>query len=184
MKKIFICALAIAGFHATANAQAFDGKGDTKLFLGYSNVGGKDGVNLQLDYGLSHLISYGFDLTFLIKPDDRELTDNYDSSFKAFDSFDIGAFFRFHFSEPLNLSEKIDPYLGIDISLRSLGAHTGIKYNFSEVIGMYVMYKHSLSSSITGDHIIESDTYDVFEDNVNFFGKVGAVGVGLTINVF
>ena len=184
MKKLLICALAFAGLQFNANAQSYDGEGDSKIFLGYANVGGKSGVQVQFDYGLSDLVSYGMDVTILIKPDDRESTDSFDDSFKAFDSFDLGGFLRFHFSEPLNLSEKIDPYLGLDVSLRSIGGHAGIKYNFSEIIGVYVMYKHSFSSSITGDHKIVAETYDAFDDNVNFFGKVGTISGGVTINIF
>ena len=99
MKKLLICSLAIAGLQFSANAQSYDGDGDTKIFLGYANVGSKNGINVQVDHGINDILSYGFDLTFLIKPDDREVTDNFDSSFKAFDSFDMGGFLRVHFSE-------------------------------------------------------------------------------------
>lgn len=184
MKKTLLTALLIAGTNFCANAQAYDGSEDIKAFLGYANVGGKSGVEFQLDRGLSDLVSYGVNFTFLIKPDDRETTDNFDNSFKKFDSFDIGAFLRFHFSESLNLSEKVDPYLGADVSLRSIGAHAGIKYNFSETIGVYAMFKQSFSSSLTGDHKISGETYDAFEDNINFFAKKSTISAGVTINLY
>ena len=171
MKKTITLTLALLGVQLSSYSQAYDGYHDFKIFLGYSNVGGKYGVDFQLDKGLSDLVSYGANFTFLIKPDERETTDNVDNTFKKFDSFDIGAFFRFHFSESLNLSEKVDPYLGVDVSLRSIGAHAGIKYNFSETIGVYAMFKHSFSSSLTGDHKVSGEEYDVFEDNINFFAK-------------
>ena len=184
MKKTLLTALLFVGTNFCANAQAYDGKDDIKIFAGYANVGSKSGVEIQFDRGLSDLMSYGVNLTFLIKPDDRATTDDFDTTFKKFDSFDMGAFLRFHFSEPLNLSERVDPYLGADFSLRSIGAHAGIKYNFSEVIGVYAIYKHSFSSSITGDHKISGETYDTFEDNINFFAKKSTIAAGVTFNIF
>jgi|GEM_PF-113559 len=183
MKKLLLTSFTVMAMHLGANAQAYDGLEDSKLFLGYVNVGGKSGVEFQFDRGISDLVSYGARFTFLIKPDDRENQDNMDSQFKAFDSMDAALFFRFHFSEPLKLSERIDPFLSLDLGLKSIGSNVGIKYNFSETLGLYAMYNYSFSSSFIGDHKVSGESYDVFEDNVNFFGKKSSVMAGLTINL-
>lgn len=167
-----------------ASAQAYDGMGDSKIFAGYANVGGVSGVDVQYDFGLSDLISLGAKMTILSKPDDREIEDNFDRSVKAFDAVNFGFYMRFHFSETLNLSEKIDPFAGFDFSSNSLGPHIGCKYNFSEVIGGYVQYSHSVSSSLAGDHVVVGETYGHYDDNINYFGKKSAIAFGITFNLF
>lgn len=184
MKNKIIATLVLLMSAQYASAQAYDGLGDTKIFAGYTNVGGVSGVDIQYDFGLSDLISLGGNMIILSKPDDREIVDNFDRSLKAFDAVNLGIYMRFHFSEPLNLSEKLDPYAGFDFSMKSLGPHIGCKYNFSEVIGGYVQYSHSISSSVTGDHVVVGETYGHYDDNINFFGKKSAIALGITLNIF
>lgn len=184
MKKNVLILLFVLSFAQNVKGQAYDGQGDFKIFGGYTNVGGKSGVDIQIDFGLGDLVSLGLKLTTLIKPDDREVLDSFDITFQKAEAIDYGSFVRFHFSEPLNLSEKLDPYLGFDITFKSLGPHIGFKYNFSEYVGTYVHYSQSISTSLTGDHVVNGDTYGHYTDNINYFGNKAGISFGLTVNIF
>lgn len=184
MKKKLLLLVSIIGLNQTVNAQSYDGKDDIKIFLGYTKIGSKSGVDIQVDRGLSDIVSFGAKFTVLINPDDRKTNNSIDEGFKAFDAIDVSAFLRFHFSEPLRLSEKIDPFITLDVGLKSIGANIGIKYNFTETIGVYALYGHSFSNSFGGTHKIDTVEYDTFENNVNYFGKQNSIACGITINIF
>lgn len=184
MKKTLLTALLIAGVNFCANAQAYDGGEDGKIFLGYANVGGKSGIEAQIDRGISDLISYGGKFSFLIKPHDPKETSNTEEDMEPFDTMDFAIFLRFHFSEALNLNERIDPFLSLEGGLKSAGVNAGIKYNFTETIGVFAMYNHSLSSSFYGDTEIIDDEMSIFTDKLNYFGKKSTISFGLTFNVY
>ncbi len=164
---------------ANLYAQAYDGSTDKKIFLGATMVGDKFGIELQNDDGINDLLSYGGRLIFLFSKDAENL-DDFDRWASAFSKFDIAAFLRFHFSESLKLSERADPYLGLDISLKALGAHAGFKYNFSETLGIYVQAGHSFSGSFWPAS--PDNSYEGF--GYNRFAKKTSISVGLTINIF
>jgi hypothetical protein len=179
-------------FSQSVKAQAYDGDAETRIFLGYTNIEGKSGGEFQLDNGLNDYVSYGIKLIFIsgTKKDNDE--------FSALDGFDASFFLRFHFLEVLKSNEKIDPYLGVDASLKSIGLHGGIKYNFGDIIGVYAQvgkgFSNSLSNGISKKDIPEPDrTYDdkgnvvhesIGDYRVNYFGKSFSFNVGITINAF
>lgn len=160
------------------NAQAYDGSDDKKMFLGATMVGDQFGIELQGDEGLSDLVSTGGKLIFLFIKDAEDL-DEFDRTASAFSKFDLALFLRFHFSEALQLSEKTDPYLGLDISLKALGGHVGIKYNFSETLGIYAQAGHSFSGSFWGATPENGDTDFI----INRFAKRTNISFGLTFNI-
>jgi len=49
----------------SAQAQAWDGEGDIKVYAGYANVGGRSGIELGSDYALSDFVSVGGQLTYV-----------------------------------------------------------------------------------------------------------------------
>lgn len=184
MIKKLALTLFLAGIYQSSFAQAYDGLGDRKIFAGYSNVGGKSGFGLQIDFGVGGLVSFGNSFTYLIKPDERQTSESFDENFKFFDGIDIGGYVRFHFNQPLQLNDNLDPYVGFDATIKSLGPHIGCKYNFTDTIGAYVQYSQSISSSYKGDHYTQGDEYDIFDDNINFFGKKSVISLGLTFNLY
>lgn len=159
-------------------AQAYDGPDDRKMFLGASMVGDQFGIEFQGDEGLSDLVSTGGKLTFLFIKDAEGL-DEFDRIASAFSKFDLALFLRFHFSEAMQLSEKTDPYLGLDISLKTLGGHIGIKYNFSETLGIYAQAGHSFSGSFWSETPENSDSDFI----ANRFAKRTNISFGLTFNI-
>ena len=93
-------------------------------------------------------------------------------------NFDTGLFVRFHFGPTLNVSETMDPYLGIDATLKSISAHAGFKYKLTDLVGLYAQYNYSFSSSLTGNTNYEYD--DLF---INYYGKANAISFGATFNL-
>ncbi|MFH1121795.1 MAG: DUF6646 family protein [Bacteroidota bacterium] len=159
-------------------AQAYDGSDDRKIFLGPTMIGDQFGIEIQGDEGLSDLVSTGGKLIFLFIKDAENL-DEFDRTASAFSKFDLALFLRFHFSEALKLSEKTDPYLGLDLSLKALGGHIGFKYNFSETLGIYAQAGHSFSGSFWSATSENSDS-DLM---TNRFAKRTNISLGLTFSI-
>lgn len=131
MKKLVVMfALIFAG--ATANAQAWTGKGDQKINAGLSAWGYGTGITGTYDYGLNQLISIGAGLNA------------YFSNYKDNDSHNSVFIFgrlNFHLKETLQLPEKLDIYPGVDVGVLGkdfgIGAHIGARYFFTERIGVF-----------------------------------------------
>lgn len=131
MKKLVVMfALIFAG--ATANAQAWTGKGDQKINAGLSAWGYGTGITGTYDYGLNQLISIGAGLN------------GYFSNYKDNDSDNSVFIFgrlNFHLKETLQLPEKLDIYPGVDVGVLGkdfgIGAHIGARYFFTERIGVF-----------------------------------------------
>ncbi|ASK31087.1 hypothetical protein CEY12_13645 [Chryseobacterium sp. T16E-39] len=131
MKKlVFIFMVIFCG--ATINAQAWNGKGDQKIQLGFSAWGYGTGITGTYDYGLNKLISVGAGLN------------GYFSGYKNNDNDNRVFIFgrvNFHLKEALQLPEKLDIYPGVDLGILGkdfgIGAHIGARYFFTEKIGVF-----------------------------------------------
>ncbi|RRJ88106.1 hypothetical protein EG240_13975 [Paenimyroides tangerinum] len=183
ISKISVLLLSFFGIQTTSYGQmAYDGYGDFKIFTGYTNVGGKSGVDIQFDTALGELVSIGGKINYLIKPnkdlDQDEFGETFTGISRFLDNYDAGLYVRFHFGPTLKIAETMDPYLGADASVKSLGAHAGFKYKLTDVIGLYAQYNYSFSTSFVGSSKVESD--DAF---INYYGKSNAISVGLTFNL-
>jgi len=183
MKKIITLTIAIIGLHfiSHAQAQAYDGYNDIKMFIGYTNIGGNSGIEYQTDKGVNDLYSWGLQATYLINTKVDNDGVGYEKGFKFLDSADAGIFIRFHFLEALKLPKNIDLYLGGDLTAKSLGAHTGFKYNISNTIGFYAMYKQSFAPVLKGDITLSEDRNG--DPIPSFFAKKAALSAGITFNL-
>ncbi len=177
-RLVFLCLLCCVIGSSKIFAQAFDGSDDSKIFLGPTMIGNQFGVEIGGDEGLSSLISTGGKLILLFIKEDENL-DEFDRTASAFSKFDLDLFLRFHFSEALKLSEKTDPYFGLDLSLKALGGHIGFKYNFSETLGIYVQAGHSFSGSFWSATSENNDS----DISTNRFAKKTNISLGLTFNL-
>lgn len=181
MKKTITLTIALLGIQFSLYSQAYDGYNDIKMFFGYTNIGGNSGIEYQTDRGVNDLYSWGGQAVYLFdtKVDNEGV--GYEKGFKFLDSFDAGIFIRFHFLEALKLPKNLDLYLGGDVTIKSLGAHTGIKYNLSNTFGFYAMYKQSFAPVLKGDISLSEDRNgDPIE---SFFAKKAALSVGVTFNL-
>jgi hypothetical protein len=131
MKKlVFMFMLIFAG--ATANAQAWTGKGDQKINAGLSAWGYGTGITGTYDYGLNKLISVGAGINGYFS----DYKDNNDDN-RVF----VFGRVNFHLKETLQLPEKLDIYPGVDVGVLGkdfgIGAHIGARYFFTDRIGVF-----------------------------------------------
>ncbi|SDQ47843.1 hypothetical protein SAMN05421664_1751 [Chryseobacterium soldanellicola] len=131
MKKL-VFMFTLIFFGATANAQAWTGKGDQKIQLGLSAWGYGTGVTGTYDYGLNKLISVGAGLNAYF----GDYKDN-DNDNRVF----IFGRLNFHLKDALQLPEKLDIYPGVDVGVLGkdfgIGAHIGARYFFTDKIGVF-----------------------------------------------
>ncbi len=128
MKKIlFLSALLATLF---VNSQAFTGKGDNKLYMGASFQEFATGVNIGYDVGLGENISVGINSTYAL-----DIPNSLDADF--IDRFDIKARFNANLGSVINVSDQLDVYPGLSLSLKNFGGHLGARYFFSDGFGVY-----------------------------------------------
>lgn len=119
-------------------AQAYNGITDVKLFLGYAHMNGNSVAELQLDEGRSDLFSYGFKMNLVVSNNVDPKPGPIVSESNIINRTDLSLYGRFHLAPTFGMSEKTDPYLGVDFSFRMPGLHAGFKYFFSETFGIYL----------------------------------------------
>ncbi len=132
MKKI-ISFFAIVLLGATASAQAWTGKGDQKLQVGFNGWGYGTGITGTYDYGLGKIVSLGAGANFYF---DGYKDNNKDNNFGVFGRV------NFHLQDPLGLPNQWDIYPGVDVGLLGksgtyFGAHLGVRYFFNNNVGIY-----------------------------------------------
>lgn len=120
-------------FGQMAFAQAWNGKGDQKIQVGFNGWGYGTGITGTYDYGLSNIISIGAGANVYF---DGYKDDNKDNNLFFFGRLNA------HLQEPLGLPEKWDIYPGLDVGVLGkgfgLGAHLGVRYFFNDNIGLYL----------------------------------------------
>ncbi|MBU8883434.1 hypothetical protein CBW16_05470 [Flavobacteriaceae bacterium JJC] len=132
MKKLLLVCSALFLGQMTF-AQAWNGKGDQKLQIGFNGWGYGTGITATYDYGLGSIVSLGAGANFFFDHNNNKYADD-----------DFGVFGRvnFHLQEPLSLPEKWDIYPGVDLGLLGksgtyFGAHLGVRYFFNNNVGIY-----------------------------------------------
>ena len=131
MKKIFTIVLLSA--ICIANAQAFKGKGDTKLNLGMTIQNGGTGVLAAADFGLGENFSIGILGSYLLGGSQiGDVAADY--------RFDAKARFSANLGSVLNMSPKFDVYPGLNLGLKNFGGHLGARYFFSDGFGIFTEF--------------------------------------------
>ena len=131
MKKIFT--IVLFGAFCMVNAQAFKGKGDTKLNIGMTVQDGGTGIIGSTDFGLGENFSIGILGSYLLGGSHIE-----DVSFEY--RFDAKARFNANLGNVLNISPKFDLYPGLNLGLKNFGGHLGARYFFSEGFGVFTEF--------------------------------------------
>lgn len=133
MKKLLlVCSMFFLG--QMAFGQAWNGKGDQKIQVGFNGWGYGTGITGTYDYGLSKIISIGAGANFFFDHDNDKYAD---------DDFGVFGRLNFHLQEPLGLPSKWDIYPGVDLGLLGdsgtyFGAHVGVRYFFNQNVGIYL----------------------------------------------
>lgn len=133
MKKlILVCSMFFLG--SMVSAQAWNGKGDQKIQVGFNGWGYGTGITATYDYGLSKIISLGAGANFFFDHNNNKYAD---------DDFGVFGRLNFHLQDPLGLPENWDIYPGVDLGLLGksgtyFGAHLGVRYFFNKNVGLYL----------------------------------------------
>lgn len=128
MKNLFLVIALIS--MSLVNAQAFEGKDDTKFQVGANFQDGATGINVSYDYGLGENMSVGISSSYALG-----INGDVDADFG--DRFDLKARFNANLGNVLNIDENFDFYPGLSLSLKNFGGHVGARYFFSEGFGIY-----------------------------------------------
>ncbi|QEE50329.1 hypothetical protein FUA48_12295 [Flavobacterium alkalisoli] len=129
MKKIIVvAALFAANF---LSAQAFNGKGDTKLQIGATLQDGGSGIAGTVDFGLGDNLSFGFQAGYMLGADEilgekADFVDRVDAKVRL----------NANLSDVIGL-EQLDVYPGLNLGIHNFGAHLGFRYFFTDGFGLY-----------------------------------------------
>lgn len=131
MKKLLIAFGLCAG--VLSYAQAWTGKGDQKVQVGFNAWGNGTGITGTYDYGLSKIVSIGGGLNVYFS--------DYKDGNKDNNLFAFGRV-NFHLQDPLSLPNQWDIYPGVDLGVLGgdfgLGVHLGVRYFFNQNVGAYI----------------------------------------------
>lgn len=131
MKKL-ILAFSMLFIGSVVSAQAWTGKGDQKVQVGFNGWGYGTGITGTYDYGLGNIVSLGAGANVFFS--------GYKENNSANNLFFFGRV-GFHLQEPLNLPSQWDIYPGINLGLLGsdfgIGAHIGVRYFFNDKVGVY-----------------------------------------------
>jgi len=131
MKKIFT--IALLGAFCIVNAQAFKGKGDTKLNIGMTVQNGGTGILASADYGLGENFSAGVQASYLLGGTQiQDVASDY--------RLDAKLRFNANLGNVLNVSPKFDVYPGLNLGLKNFGGHLGARYFFSDGFGVFTEF--------------------------------------------
>tara|TARA_R110002072_G_scaffold85225_3_gene193039 strand:+ start:8914 stop:9429 length:516 start_codon:yes stop_codon:yes gene_type:complete len=119
-------------------AQAFTGKGDVKFQVGANLQQNGTGIMSSLDFGLGENISLGVASTYLLGVEKVINLDGDEEPFAEFqDRFDVKARFNANLGNVINVSEQLDVYPGLHVSLKNFGGHLGVRYFFTSGFGVF-----------------------------------------------
>ncbi len=115
-------------FTTVVFSQSYDGKGDTKLNIGYDLYGFGNGIRANIDYGLTDLFSVGAGASYYFS--------NPDNDYYLYGRTAI------HLGLLLDFPSKFDLYPSIQVGYLSsndvgFDAFIGVKYFFTNKIGVY-----------------------------------------------
>lgn len=157
MKKIvFLSTLLVTFF---VNAQTFSGKGDNKLYMAASFQEFATGVNVGYDVGLGENISVGINSTYAL-----DIPSGLNADF--IDRFDIKARFNANLGSVFNVSDKLDIYPGLSLSLKNFGGHLGFRYFFSDGFGVYSEFGVALAQYSSKRLTFAEEIHNQFVTNI------------------
>ncbi|MGR7812955.1 DUF6646 family protein [Lacinutrix undariae] len=157
MKKI-ILALALLSV-ALVNAQAYKGKGDTKLQIGANFQEYATGINVTYDVGVGENISIGLSSTYALG-----LKDGLDANFG--DRFDLRARFNANLGNVINIDENFDVYPGLSFGLKNFGGHLGARYFFTDGFGLFTEFNAPLAKYNTDTLTAAEKIHNQFTFNI------------------
>ncbi len=113
---------------STMHAQSYEGKGDTKINVGYEIYGIGPGIKTSFDYGLGELFSIGAGASFYF---DNEHQDYF-----------IYARSNIHLGIVWDLPARLDLYPGVELGFKSSSevgftGYLGVRYCISKRLSLF-----------------------------------------------
>ena len=131
MKKILLLITLFAAVQIS-NAQAFQGKGDTKFQVGLNLQDGGTGIGVTTDFGMGENMSFGIVAGYMLNADE---IGGVKARFE--DRADLKVRFSANIGNVLKLEDNMDIYPGLNLGLRNFGGHLGFRYFFTDGFGMF-----------------------------------------------
>ncbi len=127
MKKLIIT-IVICLFIFEIQSQSFEGKGDSKISVGYDIYGYGDGIKVAYDYGLSNLFSIGIGSSFYLNNGEND--------------YFIYARSNVHLGILMDLPPQFDIYPGVELGYLSRGdigvsGYLGLMYFINKRVGIF-----------------------------------------------
>lgn len=161
MKKLGLIALFLLSI-STINAQAFNGEGDSKFQLGATFQEYGTGIRATYDRGLGENFSLGVTTGYVLG-----VNESIDADFG--DRIDLIVRFNANIGSVINISDAVDIYPGLNLSLKQFGGHLGGRYFFSDGFGVYTEF------SVPFARYDSSELSDADKLNSQFIFSLGAV---------
>lgn len=158
MKKVIVL-LTFVLAATFANAQAFEGKGDSKFQVGANFQDNGTGIVTTYDAGLGENFSIGFTATYILGV--KESMDiEFDPKFD--DRVDVRARFNANLGSVFQLGNEVDIYPGLSLGLRNFGAHLGTRYFFTDGFGVFMEFAAPLAKYDNSDLTAEQELNNQF----------------------
>ncbi len=127
MKKLITTVLVLAAC-VSMSAQSYEGKGDSKLNVGYEIYGIGPGIKASFDYGLSDLFSVGAGASYYF--------DNEDQDYFIYGRTNI------HLGIVWDLPRQLDLYPGVELGFKSSSevgftGYLGVRYCITKKLSLF-----------------------------------------------
>ncbi|QWX83300.1 hypothetical protein H0I23_12670 [Cellulophaga sp. HaHaR_3_176] len=130
MKKVIVALTMILGV-SFVNAQAFEGKEDSKFQIGANFQKNGTGIVVVYDYGMGENFSLGLSSSYVLGID-KELGADFG------DRVDLKARFNANLGNVFQLGDNVDIYPGLNLGLKNFGGHLGGRYFFTDGFGLFI----------------------------------------------
>ncbi len=167
MKKLFLTLGIVAFGFASAQSDAYSGKGDTRLNVGANFQDGGTGIHTSLDFGLGQSFSVGVQAGYLLGVKEYTLL----GKPKFEDRFDVKVRANAHLGDVIGLPENFDVYPGLNLGLKNFGAHVGARYFFNKGFGVFGEMQFPLAR------------YNTDASNYDYLNNQFAVAIGASFDL-
>lgn len=151
MKSLLIFGIIQLLAITSGNAQAFYGKGDVIFQVGANLQNNGTGVTGSLDFGLGDNFSVGVSSAYLLGIERVKDAEGNEVPIAEFeDRIDVKGRINANLGNVIGISDHLDIYPGLYVSMKNFGGHFGVRYFFTYGFGLYSEINFPISKFNTG----------------------------------
>lgn len=154
MKRAIVVIAMILGV-SFVNAQAFEGKDDTKFLIGANFQENGTGIVVTYDYGMGENFSIGATSSYILGVEEA-----IDADFG--NRFDLKVRFNANLGSVMQLPSNVDVYPGLNLGLKNFGGHLGTRYFFSDGFGLFAEASVPLAKYKSDDLTLAEELHNQF----------------------